>query len=169
MSNGSSGGRIDYNYIIKTTPGLIRAAIILVLTGVIVLFAIMIALAVFRGTPLKFGLGGIEIGEYRSPDVQKCATLTASLSEFSHFDENGLEKTGSQISEIVKALQTNVDLSIKNRSQVNLEWAKVSDAEIVKHTAHLDSLRKQHENIIATRTQLAKDVITACSTNRPSG
>jgi hypothetical protein len=88
---------VDWNYIIKTTPGVIRASIIILLAGVIAAFGTIVVISAFRGTKVSVTYKGIELAEYRSPEVQKCEAAVAGLQSSTQISQDAHNNLQTQI------------------------------------------------------------------------
>lgn len=152
----------DWTYVISTTPKFIRATVIIVLLGLIVLGVVVICAAVLSGQGLQ--AWGLEIKEYRPPEVQKCAALAAVIPQINTINQDALNLIDAQMAKVLVLVDKNLTLA----SQVNINRGSSALAdehrkEAEQYRKELDDLRTKQDGIISSRASVAKSVEAACA------
>jgi hypothetical protein len=152
---------IDWNQVIDTTPGFIRAAVILILSGVIVLFAITIAGAIWGGQKLQ--ARGLTIEERHSPEAQKCAAVAGSIQYANNFNQDVLNIINSQIvaNSGIADNYTQKAADINNRGGYSSVADAVRNQEKVLR-AEIVELRAKQNEIVDARNKIAAALQEAC-------
>jgi hypothetical protein len=152
---------IDWNRVIDTTPGFIRASVILILSGVIVLFAITIAGAIWGGQKLQ--AWGLTIDERHSPEAQKCAAVAGSIQYANNLNQDVLNIINSQIA----ANSATADHYTQIAADVNNRGGYSSVADTVRNQekvlrAEIVELRAKQNEIIDARNKVAAALQETC-------
>ncbi len=153
---------IDWNRIFDSTPALIRATVVLVFSGVIVLFAIAIAGAVLSGQELQ--AWGFTIKEYHSPDVQKCAAVAANLQFVNTTNADALKIISEQIAtkETFSDKYTHSAASINDKGGYSFIADRYREVAKQGHEDIAELLKKQ-DGIIAARNNVTEALKQACT------
>jgi hypothetical protein len=149
--------------LLEKQSAFLRATVILVLLGLIVLGAVALAVAAIRGQALHAGLFTLEA--YVPADARKCAALTASVPAVSEAIKAQQSSLSSEITEKDQLLRKSLDDldAHATRNEPGAEHYSVQEVE--RFRGDLDNLDKTQTEVRSSLITFISSVDHACAGN----
>jgi hypothetical protein len=136
-------------WMIKSTPNVLRAAVVVVLLSLVLWAATVVSLAFISGRQLE--AWGLKIEEYKSPAVQKCAILAGTAHEVVGINADALSGLNTQILLLREKISSN--RSRGNEINNAQGYASVAD----RYRSEADEFQKQVDQLLLKQDDITKD------------